>query len=155
MRLVRDSGRVLNGAPQFVGRPEGDPQWHGRRLPGAADQKVGIFSLPGFVEDRGQICVARRASFFICATQEREESTENFQANGFEEYRQVLAEGVSVLDHWKWWYCHCRREETRRRRNNGDLGFVWFCSCMDIFWMHIAGFAVADLWCSHAKEGKG
>ncbi len=27
----------------------------GRRLPGAAEQKGGIFCLPGFVEDRGQI----------------------------------------------------------------------------------------------------
>ncbi len=27
VRLVRDSGRVLNGAPQFVGRPEGKVQW--------------------------------------------------------------------------------------------------------------------------------
>jgi hypothetical protein len=27
----------------------------GRRLPGAAEQNVGIFFLPGFVADRGQI----------------------------------------------------------------------------------------------------
>ncbi len=27
MKLVRDSGRVLYGAPQFVGRPEGTLQW--------------------------------------------------------------------------------------------------------------------------------
>ncbi len=27
MKLVRDSGRVLNGAPQFVGRPEGELEW--------------------------------------------------------------------------------------------------------------------------------
>ncbi len=27
----------------------------GRRVPGAAEQKGGIFCLPGFVEDRGQI----------------------------------------------------------------------------------------------------
>jgi hypothetical protein len=26
VKLVRDSGRVLNGAPQFVGRPEGELQ---------------------------------------------------------------------------------------------------------------------------------
>jgi len=31
----------------------------GRRLPGAAEQKVGIFCLPGFVEERGQICFSR------------------------------------------------------------------------------------------------
>jgi len=54
------------------GRREGEPQWHGRRRPGTAEQKVGIFRLPGFVEDRGQICFARRASSFMCATQERE-----------------------------------------------------------------------------------
>jgi hypothetical protein len=28
----------------------------GRHPPGAAEQNVGIFSLPGFVVDRGQIC---------------------------------------------------------------------------------------------------
>jgi hypothetical protein len=28
VRLVRDLGRVLNGVSQFVGRPEGEPQWH-------------------------------------------------------------------------------------------------------------------------------
>jgi len=27
VRLLRDSGRVLNKAPQFVGRPEGELQW--------------------------------------------------------------------------------------------------------------------------------
>jgi hypothetical protein len=27
VRLVRDLGRVLNGAPQFLGRPEGELQW--------------------------------------------------------------------------------------------------------------------------------
>ncbi len=33
-----------------------------RRLPGAAEQNVGIFCLPGFVADRGQICFSR---FFL------------------------------------------------------------------------------------------
>jgi hypothetical protein len=28
VKLVRDSGGVLNGAPQFAGRPEGEVQWH-------------------------------------------------------------------------------------------------------------------------------
>jgi hypothetical protein len=27
MKLVRDSGTVPNGTPQFVGRPEGELQW--------------------------------------------------------------------------------------------------------------------------------
>ncbi len=31
----------------------------GRCLPGAAGQNVGIFSLPGFVADSGQICFSR------------------------------------------------------------------------------------------------
>ncbi len=31
----------------------------GRCLPDATEQKVGIFCLPGFVEDRGQICFSR------------------------------------------------------------------------------------------------
>jgi len=39
----------------------------GRRLLGAAKQKVRIFCLPGFVEDRGQICFlqGRRPHFFL------------------------------------------------------------------------------------------
>jgi hypothetical protein len=31
----------------------------GRRMPGAAEHKIEIFCLPGFVEDRGQICFSR------------------------------------------------------------------------------------------------
>jgi hypothetical protein len=31
----------------------------GRRPPGAAEQNIGIFRLPGFVADRGQICFLR------------------------------------------------------------------------------------------------
>jgi hypothetical protein len=55
--LVRGSGRVLNGAPQFEGRPEpsrtrcGRSAGCGRRRPGAAEPNVGIFCLPGFVAD--------------------------------------------------------------------------------------------------------
>jgi hypothetical protein len=59
VKFVRDSGGVLNGAPQFVGRPEGELQWQGRRLPGVAEQNVGIFCLSGFVADRGRICFSR------------------------------------------------------------------------------------------------
>jgi hypothetical protein len=60
---------VLNGAPQFVGRPEGELQWQGRRLPGVAEQNVEIFCLSGFVADRGQICFSRGSlpRFFLCA----------------------------------------------------------------------------------------
>ncbi len=36
-----------------------------RRLPGVAEQKVEIFCLSGFVEDRGQICFSRSSQ---CAT---------------------------------------------------------------------------------------
>jgi hypothetical protein len=56
LNFVRDLGRVLNGAPQFLGRPGRGATVTGRRLSGAAEQKVGISCLPGFVEDRGQIC---------------------------------------------------------------------------------------------------
>ncbi len=67
--LVRDSGRVLNGAPQFLGRQEGGATVADRRLPGAPEQKVGIFGLPGFVEDRGHICLSRGSlpRFFLHA----------------------------------------------------------------------------------------
>jgi hypothetical protein len=36
----------------------------GKRLPVSAEQKVGIFCLPGFVEDRGQIYASRAAVCF-------------------------------------------------------------------------------------------
>jgi hypothetical protein len=36
VKLVRDTGRVLNGAPQFVGRPEGELQCQAD-VPGAAE----------------------------------------------------------------------------------------------------------------------
>ncbi len=42
MRLVRDSGRVLNGAPQFVGRPKGELQWRQMSAGGVAEEQVGI-----------------------------------------------------------------------------------------------------------------
>jgi len=50
-----------------VGRPEGELQWQGRRLPGMAEQNVGIFCLAGFVADSGQICFSRGSlpRFFI------------------------------------------------------------------------------------------
>jgi hypothetical protein len=57
--LVRDSGRVLNGAPQFLGMREGGATVADRRLPGAPEQKVRIFCLLGFVEDRRQIRFSR------------------------------------------------------------------------------------------------
>jgi hypothetical protein len=79
--------------------------------------------LPARFCGRSRADLLRAPRFFLHLRdpREREENTENFQANEFEEYRQVLAESVGVLDHWKWWYYYCRREETRRRRNNGDF----------------------------------
>ncbi len=65
MKFVRDSGRVLNGAPQFVGRPEGELQWQGKRLPGVAERTVGIFCLSGFVADRGQICFSPQSAALL------------------------------------------------------------------------------------------
>jgi hypothetical protein len=47
----------------------------GRRLPGEAEQNVGILCLPDFVADRGQICFlcgSLPPSSFVCATQESE-----------------------------------------------------------------------------------
>jgi hypothetical protein len=53
------SMRGQSGVPERVPRQvrsqesSGEP---GVRRGAAAEQKVGIFCLPGFVEDRGQIC---------------------------------------------------------------------------------------------------
>ncbi len=61
MTLVRNLGRVPKGMPQFLGRAEGGAIVLDLSicLPSAAKQKVGIFYLPRFVEDRGQICFSR------------------------------------------------------------------------------------------------
>ncbi len=66
VKLVRDSGRVLNGAPQFVGRKG---SYSGKQ--GATKLNVRIFCLPGFVADRTQIYFSHgifRASSFMCET---------------------------------------------------------------------------------------
>ncbi len=62
MKLVRDSGRVLNGAPQFVGRPEGERQWQ-------AD--VGIFCPARFCGgSRADLLLERQSTALLpsCAT---------------------------------------------------------------------------------------
>ncbi len=71
MKLVRDSGRVLNGAPQFVGRPEGELQWQadvGRGRPsktsGFSASQVS-WPIAGRSASRAALC---RASSLMCAT---------------------------------------------------------------------------------------
>ncbi len=52
----------------------------GSRLSGAAEQKLGMFCPPVFVEDRGQICFSLGSLprfFFMCATQELDASMED------------------------------------------------------------------------------
>ncbi len=67
MRLVRDSGRVLNGVPHLVGRPEGEP--HGRQTSAGCDRAENLDFLPakfcGSSTSRGAVC---RAASFMCAT---------------------------------------------------------------------------------------
>ncbi len=67
MRLVRDSGRVLNGVPQFVGRPEGEP--HGRQTSSGCGRAESPDLLParscGRSASRGEVC---RDASFMCAT---------------------------------------------------------------------------------------
>ncbi len=66
MRLVRDSGRVLNGVPQFVGMPEGEP--HGRLTSaGCGRAESADFPPARFcgTASRGAVC---RAASFVCAT---------------------------------------------------------------------------------------
>ncbi len=41
-----------------------------RRLQGVAEQKLGIFCQPGFVQDRGQICFSRHAASSMCDEKE-------------------------------------------------------------------------------------
>jgi len=67
VRLVRDSGRVLNGVPQLVGRPEGEP--HGRQTSAAYGRAESPDFLParfcGGSASRGAVC---RAASVMWAT---------------------------------------------------------------------------------------
>jgi hypothetical protein len=67
VRLVRDSGRVLNGVPHLVGRPEGEP--HGRQTSAGYGRAESPEFLPGSFcgrsASRGAVC---RAASFMCAT---------------------------------------------------------------------------------------
>jgi len=58
LNFVRDLGRVLNGAPQFLGRPGRQATLTGRRLSDAAEQKVGDFVPARF-------CGKPRADLFL------------------------------------------------------------------------------------------
>jgi hypothetical protein len=69
VRLVRDSGRVLNGTPQFVGRPEGELQWQADVFRVLQSRKAG-FSVCQVLWK-----IAGRSSF-MCATQERQREGE-------------------------------------------------------------------------------
>ncbi len=76
MRLERNSGRVLKGAPQFRDRAErGAIVVADIYLPGVAEQKVEIFCLPGIVEDRRQMCFSHGSPsrFFLHMRMLREE----------------------------------------------------------------------------------
>jgi hypothetical protein len=55
---------------QFLGRVEMEATVADRRAPSSTEQSVGIFCLPGFVEDRGQISFSRHASSFMCVCSE-------------------------------------------------------------------------------------
>jgi len=67
VRLVRDSGKVLNGVPQLVGRPEGEP--HGRQTSAAYGRAESPDFQParfcGGSASRGAVC---RAASFMWAT---------------------------------------------------------------------------------------
>ncbi len=76
MRLERSSSRVLKGALQFRDRAERRATVTGDIcLPGVAEQKVDFFCLPGFVEDRQQMCFSRGSPshFFLHMRMLREE----------------------------------------------------------------------------------
>ncbi len=64
---VRDWGRVLNGAPQFLGRPEEELRWQADVCRVQQSRKSRFSALPGFVQNRGQICFLRgsRPRFFL------------------------------------------------------------------------------------------
>jgi len=73
----------------------------GRRKPGAAEQKVRIFGLPGFVEDRGQIC----AFSFVGATRERERERERERTVVLGSYGVVFslfARAILLCSHPSW-----------------------------------------------------
>jgi len=57
--LIKDSDRVLNGAPQFLGRLEGGATVAGRRF--SACQ--GLWTMAGISGSRAAVC---HASSFMC-----------------------------------------------------------------------------------------
>jgi len=52
-------GQSAKRSAAVRGQPGRGATVAGRCLPDAAEQKVGIFCLPGFLEDRGQICFSQ------------------------------------------------------------------------------------------------
>jgi len=78
--LVRDSGGVLNEAPQFVGRPEGELQWQADVCRVRQSRKSGfsayqvLWNIAGRSASRSAVC---RASFFMCATQDVDAAMED------------------------------------------------------------------------------
>jgi hypothetical protein len=93
MRLERSSGRVLKGASQFRDRAErGATVVADVCLPGVAEQKVEIFCLPGFVEDRRQMCFScgRPSCFFLHMRMLREEGNRGGKRSEREQQRSQI-----------------------------------------------------------------
>ncbi len=70
MRLVRDSGRVLNGALQIVGAGQ-KGRYSGRQTNAVCATERKSFCLPGCGEDHGQICFSSSSVlrfFLMCVT---------------------------------------------------------------------------------------
>ncbi len=71
MKLERDSGRVLNGEPQLLGRPEGELQWQADVCRVRPSRKSGfsacqvLWLIVGRSASRAAV---RRTSSFMCKT---------------------------------------------------------------------------------------
>ncbi len=67
VKRVRNSGIVLKGALQFLGRADGGTKGGRCLSAGCSRAESQVFCLPRFVEDRGQICFSVcRAASFMC-----------------------------------------------------------------------------------------
>jgi hypothetical protein len=113
MRLERSSSRVLKGAPQFRDRAErGATMGADICLLGVAEQKVEIFCLPGFVEDRRQMCFSRDSSsrFFLHMHMLREEGNRGARERTTTKPNWWRATSEALGCRWGWWWrCSCDR----------------------------------------------
>jgi hypothetical protein len=80
VRVVRDLGRVLNGAPQFMGRPEGELQWQADVRRVWQSRKSGFSACQVLWKIAGRSTSCAAALLPSCARPQRERERERERA---------------------------------------------------------------------------